>query len=231
MYSSNSKIKKKVTFILAAAGQGKRMNLNSLKQFLDFRGEPLFYSSLKIAFENKNINDIIIVTNKENINFMIKYCQDKNLMSKVKYIVEGGSERQYSIYNAIKKIENTDIVIIQDAARPFLKDKYIEESIKILNDNYDGAVIGVKCKDTVKVIDENEIVIGTPNRDSLILTHTPQTFKFEVLKKAHQMAEEKNILATDDASLVEMISGKIKFINGDYDNIKITVQEDLKFLK
>lgn len=231
MYSGNSEIKKKVTFILAAAGQGKRMNLNLPKQFLDYKGEPLFYSSLKLAFQNKYIDDIIIVTNKENLNYMIKYCQDKNLMSKVKYIVEGGSERQYSIYNAIKKIENTDIVIIQDAARPFLKDKYIEESIRILNNDCDGAIIGVKCKDTVKIIDKNGIVLETPNRDSLILTQTPQTFKFEILKKAHQVAEEKNILTTDDASLVEMISGKIKFVQGDYDNIKITVQEDLKFLK
>ena len=147
MYSGNSEIKKKVTFILAAAGQGKRMNLNSPKQFLDYKGEPLFYSSLKIAFDNKYIDDIIIVTNKENLNFMVKYCQDKNLFSKVKYIVEGGSERQYSIYNAIKKIEDTDIVIIQDAARPFLKDKYIEESIKILDNDCDGAIIGVKCKE------------------------------------------------------------------------------------
>ena len=231
MHSGNSEIKKKVTFILAAAGQGKRMNLNSPKQFLDYKGEPLFYSSLKIAFDNKYIDDIIIVTNKENLNFMVKYCQDKNLLSKVKYIVEGGSERQYSIYNAIKKIENTDIVIIQDAARPFLKDKYIEESLKILNDDCDGAIIGVKCKDTIKIIDENGIVLKTPNRDSLIMVHTPQTFKFEILKKAHQMAEKKNILTTDDASLVEMIFGKVKIIYGDYDNIKITVQEDLKFLK
>ena len=161
MYSSNSEIKKKVTFILAAAGQGKRMNLNSPKQFLDYKGEPLFYSSLKIAFDNK----------------------------------------------------------------------YIEESIKILDNNCDGAIIGVKCKDTIKIIDENGIVLKTPNRDSLIMVHTPQTFKFEILKKAHQMAEKKNILTTDDASLVEMIFGKVKIIYGDYDNIKITVQEDLKFLK
>ena len=69
------------------------------------------------------------------------------------------------------------------------------------------------------------------HRDNLIMVHTPQTFRFEILKKAHQIAEEKNILATDDASLVENISGKIKFIHGDYDNIKITVQEDLKYLK
>lgn len=231
MYSRNSEIRKKVTFILATAGQGKRMNLKFPKQFIEYKGEPLFYSSLKLAFENKNIDDIIIVTNKENLNYMVKYCQDKNLTSKVKDIVEGGSERQYSIYNAIKKIKSTDIVIIQDAARPFLKDKYIDESIKALNDDCDGVIIGVRCKDTVKVIDKNNIILETPNRDSLILTHTPQTFKFEVLKRAHQIAEEKNILTTDDSSLVEMICGKIKFINGDYDNIKITVQEDLKFLK
>ena len=231
MYSGNSKIKKKVTFILAAAGQGKRMNLDSPKQFLDYKGEPLFYSSLKLAFDNKYIDDIIIVTNKENLNYMREYSQNKNLLSKVKYIVEGGSERQYSIYNAIKKIEDTDIVIIQDAARPFLKDKYIEESLKKLDNDCDGVIIGVKCKDTVKIIGENGIVLGTPNRNNLIMVHTPQTFKFEILKKAHQVAEEKNILATDDASLVEMISGKVKIVYGDYDNIKITVQEDLKLLK
>lgn len=231
MYSGNSKIKKKVTFILAAAGQGKRMNLDSPKQFLDYKGEPLFYSSLKLAFDNKYIDDIIIVTNKENLNYMREYSQNKNLLSKVKYIVEGGSERQYSIYNAIKKIEDTDIVIIQDAARPFLKDKYIEESLKKLDNDCDGVIIGVKCKDTVKIIDKNGIVLETPNRNNLIMVHTPQTFKFEILKKAYQVAEEKNILATDDASLVEMISGKVKIVYGDYDNIKITVQEDLKLLK
>lgn len=91
------------------------------------------------------------------------------------------------------KIEDTDIVIIQDAARPFLKDKYIEESIKILDNNCDGAIIGVKCKDTIKIIDENGIVVKTPNRNNLIMVHTPQAFKFEILKKAHQIAEEKYI--------------------------------------
>ena len=92
-------------------------------------------------------------------------------------------------------------------------------------------IIAVKCKDTIKVIDKNGIIVETPNRNNLIAVHTPQTFKFEILKKAHQIAEEKEILATDDASLVENISGRIKFIHGDYDNIKITVQEDLKYLK
>lgn len=68
-------------------------------------------------------------------------------------------------------------------SKTFLKDKYIEESLKILNDDCDGAIIGVKCKDTIKIIDENRIVLETPNRDNLIMVHTPQTFKFEILKR------------------------------------------------
>lgn len=88
MYSGDSKIEKKVTFILAAAGQGKRMNMSLAKQFLEYKGEPLFYSSLKIAFENQYIDDIIIVTNKENIKNIREFCENKKLLSKVKYIAE-----------------------------------------------------------------------------------------------------------------------------------------------
>ena len=160
MYGSNSEVKGKVTFILLAAGQGKRMNISTPKQFLEYKGEPLFYSSLKVAFENKNIDEIFIVTNEENLNYMVKYCKDKNLLSKVKYIVEGGTERQYSVFNALEKIEDTDFVIIQDAARPFLKNKYIDDSLKELVENkeYDGIVVGVKCKDTIKIINYDNTI-------------------------------------------------------------------------
>ena len=83
MYSGDSKIEKKVTFILAAAGQGKRMNMSLAKQFLEYKGEPLFYSSLKIAFENQYIDDIIIVTNKENIVKTKSYYLKSNILLKV----------------------------------------------------------------------------------------------------------------------------------------------------
>ena len=233
MYGSNSEVKGKVTFILLAAGQGKRMNISTPKQFLEYKGEPLFYSSLKVAFENKNIDEIFIVTNEENLNYMVKYCKDKNLLSKVKYIVEGGSERQYSVFNALEKIEDTEFVIIQDAARPFLKNKYIDDSLKELVENkeYDGMVVGVKCKDTIKIINDDNTIKETLDRNFLILTHTPQTFRFEKLRNAHKKAKDNNELATDDASLIEKNSGKIKFLHGDFDNIKITVKEDLKFLE
>ena len=94
MYGSKSEIKK-VSFILAAAGQGKRMNLSSPKQFLEYKNEPLFYSSLKVAFKNKNIDEIIIVTNKENLEYMVKYCNNKKLNSKV-YLGPGAASGFFS---------------------------------------------------------------------------------------------------------------------------------------
>lgn len=231
MYSSKSKIDKKVSFILLAAGLGKRMNLPYPKQFFEYKGEPLFYSSLKIAFESKFIDEIFLVTNEENLDYMNKFCEKKNLFSKVKKIIKGGSERQESVYNALKEIEKTDYVIIQDGVRPFLKEEYLEKTLEALDNGYDGAVIGVKVKDTVKLIDMDNEIISTPARDFIILVHTPQTFKFEVLKGAYDEAKRKSIIATDDSMLVERMDKKVKFIHGEYGNIKITTEEDLKYLK
>lgn len=237
MHSSKSKIKesrieRKVSFILAAAGIGKRMKLNYPKQFFEYKGEPLFYSSLKIAYDSKFIDEIIVVTNEDNLDYMKKFCIEKNMMDKIKKIIKGGLERQESIYNALMEIENTDYVIIQDGVRPFLKEKYIEQTLQTLeNTDYDGAIIGVKVKDTVKLIDVNNEIISTPARDFIVLAHTPQSFKFGVLKEAHENAIKSKILATDDSMLVERMGKKVKFICGDYDNIKITTQDDLKYLK
>lgn len=232
MYCGKSKINKKVVFILAAAGLGKRMGLDYPKQFFEYKGEPLFYSGLKIAFENSLIDEIYIATNEENLEYMNKFCEDKNLFSKVKKIVKGGAERQETVYNALREVIDADYAIIQDGVRPFLKDEYIEQTLKALDNGYDGAVVGVKVKDTVKLIDMDNEIISTPARDYIILVHTPQTFKFDVIKQAHEEARQKRIRATDDSMLVErMDDKKIKFIHGDYNNIKITTKEDLEFLK
>lgn len=231
MYCSKTKIKEKTVFILAAAGKGKRMGLDYPKQFLKINEEPLFYYSLKTAFRNKKIDEIIIVTNKENINYIKDYCKEKKFDTKVKKIIAGGEERQNSVYNAIKEINEAKYVIIQDAARPFLKEKYIEESLKILENGYDACVIGVKCKDTIKKINSSNEIVETPKRDELVAIHTPQTFKFELIKFAHEKAVEENFYSTDDSALVERIGKKVKFIQGDYDNIKITTVEDLKYLE
>lgn len=225
MYSSNFK----VTMIVAAAGVGKRMGLGYPKQFLEYKGKPLFIMPLEVAQNSNIVDEIIVVTNKENVSLVENYCNQYGL-SKVVKVTEGGKERQNSIYNALKYDNNSDIILVQDGVRPFLKEKYIEECCRVVAKERLGAVVGVQVKDTIKVINENFEVVSTPKRADLIAVHTPQAFEGKLLKEAYEIAERENFLGTDDSSLVERIGGKVKIVLGDYDNIKITTQEDLKFL-
>ncbi|WP_294764950.1 2-C-methyl-D-erythritol 4-phosphate cytidylyltransferase [uncultured Fusobacterium sp.] len=225
MYSSNFK----VTMIVAAAGVGKRMGLGYPKQFLEYKGKPLFIMPLEVAQNSNIVDEIIVVTNKENVSLVENYCNQYGL-SKVVKVTEGGKERQNSIYNALKYDNNSDIILVQDGVRPFLKEKYIEECCRVVAEERLGAVVGVQVKDTIKVINENFEVVSTPKRADLIAVHTPQAFEGKLLKEVYEIAERENFLGTDDSSLVERIGGKVKIVLGDYDNIKITTQEDLKFL-
>ena len=225
MYSSNFK----VTMIVAAAGVGKRMGLGYPKQFLEYKGKPLFIMPLEVAQNSNIVDEIIVVTNKENVSLVENYCNQCEL-SKVVKVTEGGKERQNSIYNALKYDNNSDIILVQDGVRPFLKEKYIEECCRVVAEERLGAVVGVQVKDTIKVINESFEVVSTPKRADLVAVHTPQAFEGKLLKEAYEIAERENFLGTDDSSLVERIGGKVKIVLGDYDNIKITTQEDLKFL-
>lgn len=230
MYCCNTKIKKSVSLILAVAGIGKRMGLKYPKQFLKINDKPLFIFPLEIAEKNGIIDEIIIVTNKQNIELVENYCKQFKI-KKIKAIVAGGKERQHSVQNALQLVNDENIVLIQDGVRPFLKDKYIDECCKSVALDGVSSVVGVCVKDTIKVINPDYSVISTPKRENLIAVQTPQAFLAKTLKKAFKIAEKENFIGTDDASLVEKIGEKVKIILGDYDNIKITTQEDLTFLE
>ncbi|MGF6906650.1 2-C-methyl-D-erythritol 4-phosphate cytidylyltransferase [Fusobacterium sp. PH5-44] len=234
MYSSYSEIKN--ILIVVAAGYGKRMQLSYPKQFLEYKGKPLFIRPVLIGNDSELIDLIIIVTQKENIQKIDTICKLNNV-NKPYNVIPGGLERQESVYNGIKELENIEnlaenaIIFVQDGVRPFFKEKYIKDSLDEINNNdVDGVVIGVPVKDTIKIIDSNGFIISTPERKTLIGANTPQVFKHKILKKAYEMARDTNFLGTDDSSLVEKIGGKVKIIIGDYDNIKITTPEDLKFI-
>ena len=119
MYCGNSKI----TLIIAAAGIGKRMNLGYPKQFLEIDGKPLFMKSLEVAEKSNNIDEIVVTTGEESIELVKELCKTYGI-SKVKNIVSGGKERQYSIENALEYCKDNSIIAVQDGVRPFLKDKY-----------------------------------------------------------------------------------------------------------
>lgn len=230
MFSYNSKIK--YILIVAAAGVGKRMGLNYPKQFLEYNKRPLFINVLEIAENSSVVDEIIVVANKEIINKVKELCKEYKI-NKIRNVVLGGDERQNSIYNALKYCDEDSIIAVQDGVRPFIREKYFEESLEILkNDmNISGIVIGVPTKDTVKIIDEAGIIISTPIRKNVIVAQTPQVFRGKILKSAYEKAKKENFLGTDDSSLVERIGGKVKIVLGDYENIKLTTIDDIKFLK
>lgn len=227
MYCGDSKI----TLIIAAAGVGKRMKLGYPKQFLEIEGKPLFIRSLEVAERSKYVSEIIISTEQESIELVEQLCK-KYRIFKIKNIISGGDERQYSIENALEYCEDNSIIAVQDAVRPFLKEKYFYQALEMFEEDLkiDGVVVGVPLKDTIKRVSIDGKVIETPKREEYIAVHTPQIFKGRILKEAYKKAREDNFLGTDDSSLVERIGGKVKILIGDYDNIKITTVEDLKFL-
>ena len=230
MYSGNIEIK--YTLIVAAAGVGKRMGLSYPKQFLQYKGKPLFINVLEVAERSNIVKDIIVVTKEDLIEEVKNLCEQFKI-KKVSNVVPGGKERQESIYNALKYCDKNSIIAVQDGVRPFFKERYIEESYKELlnNKEINGVVVGMPVKDTIKVIDENGMIVSTPKRSTLYLAQTPQVFRGKILIEAYEKAEKEEFMGTDDSSLVERYFGKVKLIEGDYENIKITTIDDIKFLE
>ncbi len=216
--------------IIVCSGIGKRMNSNIPKQFIKIKEKPIICYTIE-KFENcSNIDEIIVVANEEYIEFFKEDIVIKYGYKKITKIVEGGKERLNSVYNGINSVdEKNSIILIHDGVRPFIEEKDIVNIIKKTM-QYDACVIGVKSKDTIKVC-ENNIIKNTPNRDNIWLAQTPQAFKYNIIKKAYDIAIKENRLATDDSSLVEELGYNVIMIEGNYNNIKITTQEDLKFFK
>lgn len=226
MYYSNAEIN--YYYIVAAAGMGRRMNLSYPKQFLEIEGKPIFIKTLEVIEKNHRVTGIIVVTNKEYITKVKEFCNFFNI-TKVLDVVGGGIQRQDSIYNALQQIPKDSIIGVQDGVRPFIEDKYIEDSyVKLINEtNLDGVVVGVPVKDTIKVTNLDGKIVETPERDLLFAAQTPQVFRGEALHKSYEMAKKQNFLGTDDSTLIEKIGGVVGTILGSYKNIKITTPEDL----
>lgn len=141
--------------------------------------------------------------------------------------LEGGETRQDSIFKALNKVSTVDLVIVHDAVRPFVKLQYVEECCSQAA-RYGAAVLGVPAKDTIKRIDEDNVVQETPPRKYLWQTQTPQVFQRSLLHEAYESARKENYIGTDDSSLVERLGEKVKMVQGDRSNFKITYPLDLQ---
>lgn len=214
-----------VSAIILAGGKGKRMGYEISKQYLQVKGKPLLYYTLKKFIDCESINHITLVLPKDEIEYCKTEVLEKYLLN-VDNIVVGGSERQDSVLNALESIENTDIVLIHDGARAFVSNKIIEQGIEFAK-KYGAAAPGVTPKDTIKVKNKECFSIETPNRSNLVAIQTPQVFRFDTILECHRKVKKDNIVVTDDTMVVEMYGNKVYLYNGDYTNIKITTPDDL----
>ena len=139
----------------------------------------------------------------------------------------GGKTRQESIYKALQKVSDVHLVMVHDAVRPFVSQEHINNCCKVATE-CGGAVLGVPAKDTIKLIDENQVIQETPSRKYLWQTQTPQVFKKGILVEAYQKAVDNDFLGTDDSSLVERLGHIVKMVKGDRSNFKITYPLDLE---
>ncbi len=229
-FNKNQKDKKDnyCSAIIVAAGKGARMKAEINKQFINIIDRPVLAYTLEAFEACELIDEIIIVTREEDI-ILCKEIVDISELVKVTKIVVGGKERQESVYKGLQEIDHrATIVAIHDGARPLILPEHIESSIEEVKE-HDAVAVGVKVKDTIKVVDGQQNITSTLDRDMLWAVQTPQTFKVELIKNAHQKAIDENILATDDCMLVEQMGIKVKLIKGSYDNIKITTPEDILF--
>jgi 2-C-methyl-D-erythritol 4-phosphate cytidylyltransferase len=220
---------KMISAIIVAAGKGKRMDQSINKQYIKLKDKEVLAITLEEFSKVEQVEEIIVVVSPDEVEFCKNNIIDKYNFSKVKKIVCGGKERQQSVYNGLLNCgAETDIVLIHDGARPFIDKETICKSIEGAKMN-GACTVAVPVKDTIKVADSNKIITKTLKRDELYLIQTPQAFRYELILEAHKKALSENALATDDTMLVEALGCKVKIIDGDYFNIKITTPEDLIF--
>jgi 2-C-methyl-D-erythritol 4-phosphate cytidylyltransferase len=197
------------------------------KQFLSLGGEPLVVHSLRILQAAHTVDEIIVAVPETDLDYCANDLVRRHGFSKVKKVVPGGLERQDSVRQALEQVsEDTEIVLVHDAVRPFLTVQMVEDVIAAA-EKQGAAIIALPMRDTVKQVGSDHVIQRTVDRRSLWLAQTPQAFRRPWLQEAHRKAHAEGIHATDDAFLVEWLGHPVAVVEGSGENIKVTRPEDL----
>lgn len=216
--------------IILAAGRGSRMGTDTPKQYINYRGKPLIYYTLK-TFQDSFTDEIVLVCPKDDID----YCRNELVLKygfdKVKSITAGGCERCDSVYNGLLNID-CDFVMIHDGARVCVTQDILGRCRDDVIVNK-ATVAAVPVKDTIKAADTNGFVTDTPQRSALWQVQTPQCFDYELIKQAYtkMFSQKETQNVTDDAMVLENFGcEKVHLVMGSYTNIKVTTPDDLLLL-
>jgi len=220
--------------IILAAGNSTRMKGKTPKQLLKIDSKPVSVYSLETFQAHTDIDSILIVTKTDLFDTFSKIVKTYHL-DKVTAIIAGGVTRQTSVFNALAfldpNIKHSDIVLLHDAARPFITKRIIDENIRIAK-KASAVETAVSCADTISVSKDGQFVSTVLDRRELYQAQTPQSFAFGLILQAHQKAVLENWTnLTDDAQLVLRFGHEVAIAEGNRNNFKITTQEDYQLAK
>ncbi len=212
--------------IIPAGGFGSRLGKGIPKALVPIAGKPILYWTLKRLLKLEWVAPPIIVAPPVCIDvFNREIIQKFNLPSCI--FVEGGHERQLSVYNGLYHLnEKTEIVVIHDCVRPFVPLQCVYDSIEKAK-TIGSATVAIPSTNTILEVDERLLLKNTPNRKYIYECQTPQTFRKEIILSAHEIAKQKGLLFTDDATLVQQMGNNVAIVIGDPINIKITLPFDI----
>lgn len=223
--------------ILLSGGTGKRLGSPIPKQYIECNGNLIIYHSLSALLSNVNINGIIIVAAEEWIPSIENIYAKLNIAKPIRY-ASPGETRQLSIWNGLKKladdfhdIDNEDIVIIHDAARPLISDELIDSCL-LIEKEYDGAMPILPVKDTIYVSNDGINIAALLDRSVLYAGQAPESFRIIKYLNAHQQTTYEDLIKINGSSELAHKAGlKIKLVKGDPRNFKITDSQDLENFK
>ena len=215
--------------IIPAGGKGKRGGTETPKQYLRFQGKELMAYTLEVFQKNILINDIIIAAEPEYFSLLEQIKRKFNL-TKISKIVEGGKERQDSVYNALKSIKTNDddLIVVHDAARPLLPDDILTKAINTAKEK-GNALVCLKAKDTL--LKGDQIVKEYVDRTEIQYVQTPQIFKYGDLVKAMKNAYENDFIGTDESMLIKELGIDINIVEGSMLNFKVTTATDIEMFE
>lgn len=220
----------KVSVILPAAGLGTRMGREksgvSRKQFMLLEGAPILIHTIRKFLQCPSVTEIVVALRAEDMDWARGLIHQEHPAKPVR-VVEGGDSRQQSVENALATLApETELVAVHDAVRPFIEPELVERVIAEAEQT-GAAIVGIVPVDTVKRVHKNKIRATLP-REHLVLAQTPQVFRFDLLKKAFEMARGDGFLGTDESSLVERLEQmEVSVVQGTDRNIKITKPSDM----
>jgi 2-C-methyl-D-erythritol 4-phosphate cytidylyltransferase len=211
--------------IIPSGGTGKRAGTDLPKQYLIFNEKEMLAHTLEVFQKCGKIDEIIIAAKKEHFDLILN-IKKKYELTKISNIIEGGSERQDSVANALNSIaaDDEDVIVVHDAARPLLDQEILEDTIQCAQEHGSG-VAAVKARDTlIRINDKGKEYI---DRENVYYVQTPQAFKYKILMKSLQYAQKTGFYGTDESMLLKNAEYDFRIVESKIENVKITTKSDL----